>query len=94
MDVCREAERELHLAERFDKQETAVLLKSDAFPAIDESIIKRFLNEISENIINVRIIIEAAENRRASAWYSLTDNYVECLYYLTFALPQASKINK
>ncbi|MEA4882757.1 MAG: BREX-1 system phosphatase PglZ type A [Clostridia bacterium] len=81
-ELCRYVERELRLADRFDKIETNALLKSDAFPAIDESILKRFFTEIGEQVIKVDAILEAVENRRASSWYPMTDNYFECLYYI------------
>jgi uncharacterized protein (TIGR02687 family) len=59
-----------------------LLLKSETFPAINESILKRFYEEIGEHIIKVDSIIEAVENRRTSGWYSLTANYFESLYYI------------
>ncbi|HQQ66636.1 MAG TPA: BREX-1 system phosphatase PglZ type A [Thermotogota bacterium] len=80
LDICRHVESELRLAERFDKLETDVLLKSGIFPAIDESILKRFYAEIGEHVIKVDTILEAVENRRTSGWYSLTKEYFECLY--------------
>jgi len=80
LDICRHVESELRLADRFDKLETDVLLKSGIFPAIDESILKRFYAEIGEHVIKVDTILEAVENRRTSGWYSLTKEYFECLY--------------
>ncbi len=56
VEICRHVERKLRLADRFDKTEINVLLKSDTFPAIDESILKRFFNEIGENVIKVDAI--------------------------------------
>ena len=81
-EICRDVERKLHLAGRFDKTEINVLLKSDTFPAINESILKRFFNEIGENVIKVEDIISAVENRRTAAWYGLTADYLESLYYI------------
>ena len=80
--MCRHVEHELRLADRFDKTETPLLLKSEVFPAINESILKRFFIEISENVIKVEDIIAAVENRRTTAWYSLTEDYLEGLYYI------------
>ncbi|MGI6548411.1 MAG: BREX-1 system phosphatase PglZ type A [Syntrophomonadales bacterium] len=82
IDICHHVERELRLAERFDKTEISLLLKSDTFPAINESILKRFYEEISERVIKVDSILEAVENRRTSGWYNLTVNYFESLYYI------------
>ncbi|MCL2301625.1 MAG: BREX-1 system phosphatase PglZ type A [Firmicutes bacterium] len=79
-DICRHVERELRLAGRFDKTEVSVLLKSDTFPAINESILKHFYAEIAENVIKAEDIITAVESRRTAAWYSLTEDYLESLY--------------
>ncbi|BBB91192.1 MAG TPA: hypothetical protein PKA28_15325 [Methylomusa anaerophila] len=81
-EVCRYVERELRLTDRFDKTEVNVLLKSDTFPAINESILKRFLTEVGERVIKVESILGAVENRRAVAWYDLTEDYLESLYYI------------
>ncbi len=81
-EICRHVESELRLADRFDKTDISVLLKSDIFPAINESILKRLLAEISEKVIKVDTILEAVENRRTAAWYDLTEGYVESLYYI------------
>ena len=81
-EICHYVERELRLADRFDKTEISILLKSDTFPAINESILKRYFKEISENVIKVEDIIGAVENRRTAAWYALTEDYLESLYYI------------
>jgi len=82
IEICRCVEHDLRLADRFDKIEINTLLKSDTFPAINESIIKRYLIEIGENVIKPDDIINAIENRRTAAWYSLTEDYLESLYYI------------
>ena len=81
-EICHHVERELRLADRFDKTEISILLKSDTFPAINESILKRYFKEITENVIKVEDIIGAVENRRTAAWYALTEDYLESLYYI------------
>ena len=81
-EICHYVERELRLADRFDKTDINILLKSDTFPAINESILKRYFKEISENVIKVEDITGAVENRRTAAWYALTDDYLESLYYI------------
>jgi uncharacterized protein (TIGR02687 family) len=80
IEICRHVERELRLAARFDKTEVGILLKSDTFPAIGESILGRFFAEVSDNVIKVEDIMVAVENRRTSGWYSLTEDYLESLY--------------
>jgi uncharacterized protein (TIGR02687 family) len=79
-EICRYVERELRLADRFDKTETSLLLKSDIFPAINESVLGRFFAEVTDNVIKVEDIIGAVENRRTSGWYALTEDYLESLY--------------
>ena len=79
-EICRTVERELRLKERFDNAEIDVLLKCDTLPAINESIINRFLMEISERIIKVDEILKAVENRRTVAWYDISSGYFDCLY--------------
>lgn len=82
VEICRQVERELRLADRFDRIEISILLKNDTFPAINESILKRFYAEIGERVIKVDSILEAVENRRTSGWYNLTVDYLESLYYI------------
>lgn len=81
-EICHHVERELRLGDRFNKTEISILLKSDTFPAINESILKRYFKEITENVIKVEDIIGAVENRRTAAWYALTGDYLESLYYI------------
>ena len=82
IDICHTVEQELRLVDRFDKMEINELLKCDIFPAIDESILKRFFYEIHHNVIKVDDIITAVENRRTAAWYAQTECYIESLYYI------------
>ena len=82
IEICRYVERELRLSDRFDKTDVGILLKSDTFPAINESILKRYFNEIGEQVIKVDDIFQAVENRRTAAWYDLTEDYLESLYYI------------
>ena len=79
-EICRYVERELRLADRFDKMEISDLINSDTFPAINESILKRLLTEICEQVIKVDIILPTVENRRTAAWYNLFANYFDCLF--------------
>ena len=82
LELCRSVERELQLAARFDKQEIETLLMGDIFPAIHESVLKKFFSEIGEQIVKTDLILKAAENRRTSGWYKLFENYYDCLYYI------------
>lgn len=80
--ICRSVERNLRLAARFDRLESDQLLKSDIFPAINESLIKRFCTEIAERVIKVDEIIGTVENRRTAAWYNLSEDYFESLFFI------------
>ena len=82
LEICRHVEHELRLSDRFDKTDINLLIKSDTFPAINESILKRFFIEIGENVIKAEDIISVVDNRRTAAWYALTKDYFESLYYI------------
>jgi uncharacterized protein (TIGR02687 family) len=82
VDICRTVEHTLHLTDRFDHTETGTLLKSDIFPAIDESLLGRFFTEINDGIIKAPSILETVQNRRTAPWYDLTADYMESLFYI------------
>lgn len=82
LEICRGVERELQLVNRFEKAEIEALLTSDTFPCINECILKRFFDEISEQVIKTDLILKTVENRRTLAWSDLTTNYFDCLYHM------------
>lgn len=82
LELCRSIEQELQLPTRFDKQEIETLLTGDIFPAIHESILKRFYDEISGQVVKNDLILKTVENRRTSGWYELFSDYYECLYHV------------
>ncbi len=81
-DICRTVEGKFLLPGRFDDMDIETLVKSDVFPALDESILKRFFGEVGERLIKPDIILRTVENRRTAAWYDLTRDYFESLYYV------------
>lgn len=81
-DLCRTVEQEVQLVNRLDKQEIETLLTGDIFPAIHESILKKFFGEIGEQIVRTEMILKATENRRTSGWFAYFANYYDCLYYI------------
>ena len=81
-ELCRNVEQELQLPTRFDKQEIQDLLTGDIFPAIHESILKRFYDEISSQVVKTDLILKTVENRRTSGWYDMFSDYYECLYHV------------
>ncbi len=69
------------LPERFDKLEVETLLTGDIFPAIHESILKRFFQETAEQVVKIDGMLKAAEHQRTAGWYlSFFAPYYECLY--------------
>lgn len=58
----------------------ADLLNGECFPCINECIIRRFMTEISENIIKVEDIVRAINTRRTMKWYKRVRHYYDGLY--------------
>ena len=50
-EIAREIEEQFHLVTRFDQLDVEELLNSECFPCINECILRRYMTEISENII-------------------------------------------
>ncbi|MDR3728846.1 MAG: BREX-1 system phosphatase PglZ type A [Oscillospiraceae bacterium] len=82
LDLCRRVEQELQLPTRFDRQEIETLLTGDIFPAIHESILKQFYDEISSQVVKTDLMLKTVENRRTAGWYELFSDYYECLYHV------------
>ncbi len=81
-ELCRTVEAELSLAARFDKQEIETLLTADIFPAIHESILKRFFSEVADHVVKTDLMLRTAENRRTSGWHEYFRYYYDCIYYM------------
>lgn len=79
---CRAVEQELQLAERFDRLEIETLLTGDVFPAIHESIIRRFCSEAAEQVVRTGLMLKTAEDRRTAGWHDRFAPCYDCLYYL------------
>lgn len=78
-ELCRTVERELQLSARFGKLSVEQLLRGDVFPAIDESILAKCYDEISERVVRTELLTQVVENRRTSGWYSRFADYYGCL---------------
>lgn len=78
-ELCRTVERELQLSARFGKLSMEQLLRGDVFPAIDESILAKCFDEISERVVRTELLTQVVENRRTSGWYSRFADYYGCL---------------
>lgn len=82
LDLCHTVDDQLKLSGRFGKLDTDVLLGSDIFPSIDESLIVRFFDEIAAQAIRTDAISTAVEKRRSSCWYDMFAEYYESLLYI------------
>lgn len=78
-EIAREVEEQYDLAERFDELEISELLNSECFPCINECILRRYMSEISENIIKADDIVVAVEKRRTLKWYKRVRYYYDGL---------------
>lgn len=81
-DIAADISERMKLTERIEKLDTAALLKFDSLPCIDEVIIGRYMQEISENIIKTDEILQAIETRRTSKWYDRYSYLYNGLYYI------------
>lgn len=87
LEVARIVEEKVNLADYFDSLEVNEIINSDLFPCIDESLLKRFASEISENVIKSDDILKVYNSRKSLKWF---DSYKS--YYV--ALQQVSLMHK
>lgn len=78
-DIAREVEEYHRLVKRFDNLEVQELLNSECFPCINECILRRYMTEISEDIIKADDIAAAVEKRRTLKWYKRVQYYYDGL---------------
>lgn len=78
-DIAREVEEYHRLVKRFDDLEVYELLNSECFPCINECILRRYMTEISEDIIKADDIAAAVEKRRTLKWYKRVQYYYDGL---------------
>lgn len=78
-EIARAVEEQHHLAERFDRLEVAELLNSECLPCINECILRKYMSEISDNIIKADDIVAAVEKRRTLKWYKRVRYYYDGL---------------
>lgn len=78
-DIAREVESTHHLTFLFDGLEIPDLLNSECFPCINECILRRYMSEISDNIIKADDIVNAVEKRRTLKWYKRVRYYYDGL---------------
>lgn len=78
-DIARAVEEHHHLEKRFDALDVADLLSSECFPCINECILRRYMSEISDNIIKAEDMVTAVEKRRTLKWYKRVRYYYDGL---------------
>ena len=78
-EIAREVEEQHHLARRFDGLDIQELLNSECFPCINECILRRYMSEISENVVKADDIAAAVEKRRTLKWYKRVRYYYDGL---------------
>ena len=78
-EIAREVEEQYQLVRRFDALDVQELLLSECFPCINECILRRYMTEISENVIKADDIVTAVEKRRTLKWYKRVRYYYDGL---------------
>ena len=78
-EIARAVEAHHHLVKRFDSLDVEDLLNSECFPCINECILRKYMSEISENVIKADDIVAAVEKRRTLKWYKRVRYYYDGL---------------
>lgn len=78
-EIARAVEEQLGLEKKFDGLEVEDLLNSECFPCINECILRRYMTEISDNVIKADDIASAVEKRRTLKWYKRVRYYYDGL---------------
>lgn len=78
-DIAREVESAHHLQRLFDNAETEDILSAECFPCVNECILRRYMTEISNDIIKTEDIVAAVEKRRTLKWYKRVQYYYDGL---------------
>ena len=78
-EIAREVEAQHGLEKRFDSLDTEDLIDSECFPCINECILRKYMSEISDNVIKADDIVAAVEKRRTLKWYKRVRYYYDGL---------------
>lgn len=79
VDVLRYIEKELHLVDRFNKNEISDVVDTEILPCIDEVILNKLMERIINHTINADEIIATIEKRRTMVWYKENEHYYTAL---------------
>lgn len=78
-EIAREVESVHHLTWLFDNTEVEDLLSAECFPCINECILRRYMTDISNDIVKPDNIVAAVEKRRTLKWYKRVQYYYDGL---------------
>lgn len=78
-ELARVVEEQRQLEKHFDSLDVKDLLNSEYFPCINECILRKYMSEISDNIIKADDIVSAVEKRRTLKWYKRVRYYYDGL---------------
>lgn len=80
--LSRKIENDLHIYHRLLNVEIDNFKHAESFLAIDEAILTKVMEDISNNIIDPIELINVIRERRVKAWYQDFKYYYEGIYYL------------
>lgn len=78
-EIARIVEEQHNLENLFDGFDVSDLMNSECFPCINECILRKYMSEISDNIIKAADIVAAVEKRRTLKWYKRVRYYYDGL---------------
>lgn len=78
-ETARIVEEQHNLENLFDGLDVSDLMNSECFPCINECILRKYMSEISDNIIKAADIVAAVEKRRTLKWYKRVRYYYDGL---------------
>lgn len=79
-DIASKVEEDLELPQRFNNSKSMQIedfLDTEIFPCINEVLLVKLMNDISDQQIDVELITKTVEKRRTCVWYSEFENYFE-----------------
>ena len=79
--VATYVQNEMQLKNRFEKFECMDLANVECLPIVDEIIVNKLVNQITNHTFNVSDALFIIEKRRVSPWFNEYKPYYECLFY-------------
>lgn len=78
-EIERIVEEQLDLNNRFDNCDIEDLVNSGLLPCIDECIVRKFMRDISDDVVKADDIVNIVEKRRTQKWYKRLKYYYDGL---------------